>query len=64
MNALGYEIQFEVGLNGEPFPLGFKSSKMTVDEMSDLITFIIQWGDEKGVEWSEPAKKDDNDGTR
>lgn len=55
MNALGYEIQFEVGLNGEPFPLGFKSSKMTVEEMSDLITFIIQWGDEKGVKWSEPA---------
>ena len=52
MHACGHAVQFEMGLNGQPFPTGFSSSKMTVAEMSDLITFIIAWGDENGVRWS------------
>jgi hypothetical protein len=54
MHALGYETRFEMGLSGEPFPIGFRSSRLTVREMADLITFIAEYGDRMGVQWSEP----------
>jgi len=54
MNALGYETRFEMGLNGEPFPVGFRSSRLSVRQMADLITFISEYGDRHGVNWSEP----------
>lgn len=53
MHALGHEVRFEIGLNGEPFPVGFRSSKLTVKKMADLITWLYQYGDEQGVKWSE-----------
>ena len=54
MNAAGWEVQFVDGLDGRPFPSGFKSSRMSVKQMADLITFIMAYGDEHGVVWSEP----------
>ena len=54
MNAAGWEVQFVDGLDGRPFPSGFKSSRMSVKQMADLITFIMAYGDERGVAWSEP----------
>ena len=54
MHACGWEVQFLDGLDGRPFPSGFKSSRMTVKQMADLITFIMAYGDEHGVAWSEP----------
>ncbi len=54
MHACGWEVQFLDGLDGRPFPSGFKSSKMTVRQMADLITFISAYGDEHEVAWSEP----------
>lgn len=54
MNAAGWEVQFVDGLDGRPFPSGFKSSRMTVRQMADLITFISAYGDEHSVAWSEP----------
>ena len=54
MNAAGWEVQFVDGLDGRPFPSGFKSSRMTVRQMADLITFIAAYGDERGVAGSEP----------
>ena len=57
MQACGYEVQFMNGLvDGMPFPAGFKTSRLTVKQMADLITFIQAWGDEKGVNWSEPSR--------
>ena len=56
MNACGYAVQFETGLEGEPFPIGFRSSKLKKEQMMDLITFILQWGDAHGVIWSNEAK--------
>jgi len=53
MAALSHEVQFELGLDGRPFPIGHQSSRLTKAEMSDLITFIQQWGDANGVVWSE-----------
>lgn len=52
MQACGHEQIFEIGLDGRPFPLGFRSSKLTVRQMADLITFIQQYGDERNIKWS------------
>jgi hypothetical protein len=54
MHACGHAVQFETGLNGQPFPTGFRSSRLTKHEMADLITWIIQYGDEQGVQWTGP----------
>ncbi len=54
MHACGWEVQFLDGLDGRPFPSGFRSSHTTVKQMADLITFIAAYGDQHGVQWSEP----------
>ncbi len=57
MHYLGHQVAFCEGLDGSgPFPLGFRSSHLTVGQMADLITCIYQYGDEHGVEWSETIK--------
>lgn len=57
LHACGHAVQFEMGLNGQPFPTGFRSSKLSKSQMSDLLEFIIQWGDEKGVVWTGPEEE-------
>lgn len=52
--ACGWEMAFLPGLSGGFFPVGFRTSKMTVRQMADLITWIMAWGDEQGIRWSEP----------
>lgn len=53
MHACGHAVQFEMGLDGgPPFPVGFRSSRLSVQEMGELITFIGEYGDRHGVEWS------------
>lgn len=54
MHACGHATQFEIGLNGEPFPVGFRSSRLSKSQMADLITWVQQYGDEHGVVWTEP----------
>lgn len=54
MNACGWECQFIEGLDGRPFPQGFRSSRMTVRQMADLITYMTAFGAEHGVRWSDP----------
>lgn len=54
MNACGHEVQFLNGIEGgNPFPVGFSSSRLKVSEMRDLIDFIASYGDRHGVRWSE-----------
>ncbi len=56
MNACGHEVQFIEGLDGgTPFPIGFRTSKLSKTQMALLITFIYEYGDRHGVVWSEPA---------
>ena len=55
MNACGWECQFCEGLDGRPFPLGFRSSKMTKSQMSTLIEWLQAFGDEHGVKWRDAA---------
>lgn len=57
MHCLGYQVQFCEGLdNSGPFPLGFRSSKLTVRQMADLITCIDEYGTRHGVQWTTPAE--------
>jgi len=56
MHCLGHQIQFCEGLDGSgPFPLGFRSSQLTVSQMADLITCIQEYGDRHSVRWSNEA---------
>jgi hypothetical protein len=52
-HACGHAVQFEMGLNGQPFPVGFRTSKMTKDQMRDLLDFIQAWGAENGVQFGD-----------
>lgn len=57
MHFLGHQVVFAEGLdNTGPFPLGFRSSQLTVRQMIDLIDCIYQYGDKHGVEWRETRK--------
>jgi hypothetical protein len=54
-HACGHAVQFEMGLNGQPFPVGFRTSRMSKAEMSDLIEFIHAWAAEQGITLREVA---------
>lgn len=56
MKQLGKEAQFLPTLDGTGFfPTGFRSSDLSVREMSDLQTFIEAWCAEQGVDLWEAA---------
>ncbi len=57
MNACGWECQFVEGLDGRPFPKGFRSSQLTKTQMGTLIDWLQAFGDEHGVEWSDPETR-------
>lgn len=44
------------GLEGGLMILGLHTSDMDVEEMADVITYMLKWGDEHGVTWSEPKQ--------
>lgn len=53
MSALGHEVRWINGIDGHPpFPDQHRSSRLSVAEMADLITFIQEYGDRHGVRWS------------
>jgi hypothetical protein len=57
MHYLGHQVQFCEGLEGTgPFPIGFRSSKLNVRQMADLITCILEYGDRHGVRWTSPDR--------
>ena len=56
MHAMGHSVRFEMGLNGEPFPAGFRSSKLSKDQMGELMEFIAAWGAERGVIFGDEAR--------
>lgn len=49
MSAFGMECEIQEGLFGEPLPIGFSSSRMTVAQMSGLLDFIDMWCAQNGV---------------
>lgn len=57
MSAAGWHVQFVEGLDGTPFPVGFRSSRLTKREMSYLLEFVREYGDRHGVRWAEPDRR-------
>jgi hypothetical protein len=56
MHSLGHQVRFAEGLNGSgPFPLGFRSSRLTKAQMSDLIECIHEYSARHGVQLGETA---------
>lgn len=53
MNACGHQVQFVHGLDGEVFPMGFKSSNLTKAQMIELIEYLYWYGAQHGVQWSD-----------
>jgi hypothetical protein len=56
MNACGWECQFMTGLDGRPFPQGFRSSQLTKSQMATMIEYMMAFGAENGVHWSDERK--------
>lgn len=58
MAACGHAVRFEPGLDGDGVvPTGFRSSRMTKAQMSDLIECIYEYGSRHGVQWTEPTQQ-------
>lgn len=56
MHYLGHQVKFAEGLDGSgPFPVGFRTSRLSKRQMADLITVILEYGDRHGIRWSVPA---------
>lgn len=53
MSACGHQVQFVNGLDGLPFPVGFRSSRLTKEQMSQLIECIYEYGSRHGVVWTD-----------
>lgn len=57
LHALDQSIRFEMALDGNGMvPVGFRSSRLSKEQMSDLIETIYEYGARHGVEWSEPKE--------
>lgn len=57
MNACGWECQFIEGLDGRPFPQGFRSSQLTKSQMSKLIEFMLAFGAEHQIRWTDEERQ-------
>ena len=52
MHALGHQVQFAEGLDGTgPFPLGFRSSKLSKPQMSLMIEYMSEYAARHGVKF-------------
>ena len=49
MHALGKEMEFVPGFEGEIVALGYRSSELGIDEMSNLIELLYSEGAQRGV---------------
>jgi hypothetical protein len=57
LNALGTEMRFLPELEGQGmFPVGLRSSTLTVDQFSGLVELLYAFGAKHDVKWSEPER--------
>jgi hypothetical protein len=57
LNALGTEMRFLPELEGQGmFPVGLRSSTLTVEQFSGLVELLYAFGAKHGVRWSEPRQ--------
>jgi len=58
MDAAGFKPEFVPALEGNGFIcLGYKSSRLTKAQFSDLVETIFEFGARKGVRWSMPMDR-------
>jgi hypothetical protein len=57
MDAIGVPAAWEPGINGGVVNVGYRSSRLTKEQMSDLIEQMYAYGAEHGVEWTEPPQE-------
>ena len=58
MESLGHKAEFVPNLDQTSFLcLGYRSSRLTKGEFSDLIECILEYGARKGVRWSLPESQ-------
>jgi hypothetical protein len=58
MAMCGHKVRFEPALDGDGVvPIGFRSSRLSKEEMSELIEALYAYGAEHGVEWTEPQQE-------
>lgn len=54
MASIGYKMRFEPALDGDGvIALGYRSSRMSKADMSDMIEAMYAYGSVHGVQWSE-----------
>ncbi len=58
MKSCGEEVRALPDTDGRLFPACFRSSKLTVDQMSKMIEFMYAFGAEKGVVFREPEPEE------
>lgn len=57
LNALGTEMRFLPALEGQgSFPVGLKSSTLTVEQFSGLVEMIYEFGARHNVQFTEPMR--------
>jgi hypothetical protein len=64
MDAIGIPADWEPGINGGVVNVGYRSSRLTKEQMGDLIEQMYAYGAEHGVEWSEPHHRNTKEETR
>ncbi len=57
MDAIGIPAAWEPGINGGVVNVGYRSSRLTKEQMSDLIEQMYAYGAEHGIEWTEPDEQ-------
>lgn len=58
LDALGAELTFLPKLEGEGmFPVGLRSSTLSVAQFSGLIELLHKYGAEQGVTWTDPERE-------
>lgn len=63
LHSLDHSTRFEMALDGKGMvPVGFRTSRLTKSQMSDLIETIYEFGERHGVVWSEPANDQHKEG--
>lgn len=58
MDAAGFRPEFVPALEGSGFIcLGYKSSRLSKTEFSELVECVFEFGARKGVQWSLPEER-------
>lgn len=58
LHSLDHAQRFEMALDGKGMvPVGFRSSRLTKQQMSDLIEMIVEYGARHGVQFSDQREQ-------